>query len=154
MQEIGSCVLSTPCQKQPNDPDCSAKMCTIRGCRSWAYRILSPSSSSRKHHCPRQQSEDARIKAPLAGLFAARPKTYEFRLPTFLTGIASFQDAYLISGWFMGSHRTRERTARRPPSFKYVAGIPLGVPRGEIPGPMEGIRRNDVAPSVFLEKCC
>jgi hypothetical protein len=36
------------------------------------------------------------------------PKTYEFRLPTFLTGIASFQDPYLISGWFMGSHRTRE----------------------------------------------
>jgi hypothetical protein len=26
------------------------------------------------------------------------PKTYELRVPTFLTGIASFQDGYLISG--------------------------------------------------------
>jgi hypothetical protein len=78
MQEIVSCVLSTPCQKQPNDPDCSANVCTIPGCRSWAYTgFVSPPSSSRKHHCPRQQSRDARIKVPLAGLFAARPKTYD-----------------------------------------------------------------------------
>jgi hypothetical protein len=38
MQEIGSCVLSTPYQKQANDPDCSAKMCAIWGCRPWAYQ--------------------------------------------------------------------------------------------------------------------
>jgi glycosyltransferase involved in cell wall biosynthesis len=56
------------------------------------------------------------LTTALAGLFAASPKRYEFRLPTFLTGIASFQDAYLISGWFMGSHRIREGNARRPPS--------------------------------------
>src|SRR5437773_4472864 len=54
---------------------------------------------------------------------------YEFRLPTFLTGIASFQDPYLISGWFMGIHRTREGNARRPQSLIY-AGIQLGVPWG------------------------
>jgi integrase len=36
------------------------------------------------------------LTTALASLFAASPKTYEFRLPTFLTGIASFQDAYLI----------------------------------------------------------
>jgi hypothetical protein len=34
---------------------------------------------------------------------------YEFRLPTFLTGIASFQNPYLISGWFMGSGSGRDR---------------------------------------------
>src|ERR1700675_2556986 len=45
---------------------------------------------------------------------------YEFRLPTFLSGIASFQDLYLISGWFMGSHWTREGNARRPPSLIYA----------------------------------
>jgi hypothetical protein len=33
---------------------------------------------------------------------------YEFGLPTFPTGIASFQDLYLISEWFMGSHGTRD----------------------------------------------
>jgi hypothetical protein len=61
------------------------------------------------------------------------PKTYEFRLPTFLTGIASFQDRYLISEWFKGSHRIREANARSPQSLIY-AGLPLGVPQGEIPG--------------------
>jgi hypothetical protein len=38
------------------------------------------------------------------GCFLACPKTYEFRLSLFLTGIVSFQHRYLISGWFMGSH--------------------------------------------------
>jgi hypothetical protein len=78
MRELGSYVRSTPYQKQANDPDCSAKMCTIRVAvpgRNTGF--VSPSSSSRKHHCPRQQSRDARIKVPLAGLFAARPKTYD-----------------------------------------------------------------------------
>jgi len=37
------------------------------------------------------------------GSFLACPKTYELRLPTFLIGIASFQDGYLISGGFLGS---------------------------------------------------
>jgi len=46
-------------------------------------------------------------KGIVSGRFLACPKTYEFRLPTFLTGIASFQDRYLISGWFMGSHLTQ-----------------------------------------------
>jgi hypothetical protein len=59
-------------------------------------------------------AREARASAPVHnhvvhGLFLASPKTYEFRLPTFLTGIASFQAPYLISGWFMGSHRARER---------------------------------------------
>jgi hypothetical protein len=31
------------------------------------------------------------------------PKTYDLRVPTFVTGIASFQDGYLISGGFLGS---------------------------------------------------
>jgi len=70
------------------------------------------------------------------------PKTYEFRLPTLLTGIASFQDPYLISVWFMGSHWTREGNARRPPALTY-AGIPLELPRGEMPGPMKAIRFKD-----------
>jgi len=43
------------------------------------------------------------LTTALAGLFAASPKTYEFRLPKFLTGIASFQDPYLISGWLMAA---------------------------------------------------
>jgi hypothetical protein len=59
-----------------------------------------------------------------------------FVLPTFLTRIASFQDPYLISGWFMGSHRAREGNAGGPPSL-ICEGTPLGVPRGEIPAPME-----------------
>jgi hypothetical protein len=28
------------------------------------------------------------------------------RVPTFLTGIASFQDGYLIIGWFVGSRKS------------------------------------------------
>jgi hypothetical protein len=74
--------------------------------------------------------------------FLARPKMYEFRLPTLLTGIASFQDPYLISGWFMGSQWTRKGNARLPPSLIY-ARIPLGVPGSEISGPMEAIRFED-----------
>ena len=55
-----------------------------------------------------------------SGLFLAFPKTYEFRFPTFPSGIASLQDPYLISGRFMGSHWTREGNARRPPSLIYA----------------------------------
>jgi hypothetical protein len=55
-----------------------------------------------------------------SGLFLACPKVYEFRLQTFLSGIASFKDPYLISGWFMGSHWIREGNARRPPSLVYA----------------------------------
>jgi hypothetical protein len=76
------------------------------------------------------------------GPFLACPKTYEFRLRTFLTGIASFQDPYLISVWFIGNHWTREGNARRPPSLTY-AGIPLELPRGEMPDPMKAIRFKD-----------
>jgi hypothetical protein len=50
--------------------------------------FVSPSSSSRKHHWPRQQSRDVRIQVPLAGLFAARPKTYDLRAPSPLSGSA------------------------------------------------------------------
>jgi hypothetical protein len=34
------------------------------------------------------------LTTALAGLFAASPKTYELRLPTFLLRIATFQDGY------------------------------------------------------------
>jgi hypothetical protein len=61
------------------------------------------------------------------GIAEARPKTYELGPIDSLTTIVSFPGIYLISGWFMGSHRTREGNARRPPSFIY-ARIPLGVP--------------------------
>jgi hypothetical protein len=143
MQEIVSCVLSTPCQEQPNGPQLLSENVHHPGLPSLGVTPdLLTLHHRRKHHCPRQQSRDARIKVPLAGLFAAGPKTYEFRLPTFLTWIASFQDPYLISRWFMGSQRTRKRNARLPPSLIY-AGIPLGFPRGEIPGPIEGIRFKD-----------
>jgi hypothetical protein len=67
-----------------------------------------------------------------SGPFLACPKVYEFRLPTFLTGIVSFQCPYLICEWFMGSHRAREGNARSPPSLIY-AGIPLGFPRPPLP---------------------
>ena len=36
------------------------------------------------------------------------PKNVSISFADVLTGTASFQDPYLISGWFMGSHRTRE----------------------------------------------
>jgi hypothetical protein len=90
MRELGSYVRSTPYQKQANDPDCSAKIVpsgvAVPG-RNTGF--VSPSSSSRrKHHWPRQQSRDVRIKVPLAGLFAARPKTYDLRAPSPLSGSA------------------------------------------------------------------
>jgi hypothetical protein len=79
-------------------------------------------------HSWREIKDETGIARELhSGPFLACLKTYEFRLPTFLTGIASFQDPYLISGWFMGSHRAREGNARRPPSL-ICAGMPLGVP--------------------------
>jgi hypothetical protein len=62
-----------------------------------------------------------------SGPFRSCPKTYEFRLPTFLTGIASFQDPYLISGWFMGSHGIpgRERqTSSILNICSYLSGFP------------------------------
>jgi hypothetical protein len=64
--------------------------------------FVSPSSSSRKHHCPRQQSRDARIKVTLAGLFADRPKTYDLRLATVLPGLASIKEGYSIMAGFVG----------------------------------------------------
>jgi hypothetical protein len=59
---------------------------------------------ARNHGGNRNQAKEL-YSAP----FLASPKMYEFRLPTFLTGIASFQDPYLISGWFMGSDSGRDR---------------------------------------------
>jgi hypothetical protein len=84
----------------------------------------------RSIRCSRRQTGVS--KELHSGLFPARPKTYEFRLPTFLTGIVSFQCPYLICEWFMGSHRAREGNARSPPSLIY-AGIPLGFPRPPLP---------------------
>jgi hypothetical protein len=111
--------------------------------RSRGQRLGRPKKivdASKFAHCAHRATHGARsrrkqesAKKLHSGLFLACPKTYEFRLPTFLAGIASFQDPCLISGWFMGNHWTREGNARRPPSLIY-AGIPLGVPRGEIPG--------------------
>jgi hypothetical protein len=89
----------------------------------------------RASHGAKSRRKPESAKELHSGLFPACPKIYEFRLPTFLIGIASFQDPYLIGGWFMGSHRTREGNARRPPSLTYV-GTPLGVPRSEISGPV------------------
>ena len=74
-----------------------------------------------------------------SGPFLACPKVYEFRLPTFLTGVASFQDPYLISGGLWATTGRERQTS----SILVYAGIPLGVPRGEIPGPMEAIRFKD-----------
>jgi hypothetical protein len=84
------------------------------------------------------------LTIPISGYFVfgiaeTRPKTYEFRLPTFLTGIASFQDPYLISGGLWATTGRERQTS----SILVYAGIPLGVPRGEIPGPMEAIRFKD-----------
>jgi hypothetical protein len=75
--------------------------------RSWMPQEL---HHLRSHgHSWRKITNEKGISKELhSGLFLACPKTYEFRLATFLTGIVSFQDPYLISGWFMGSHRTRE----------------------------------------------
>jgi len=73
-------------------------------------------------HSWREITEETEIGAKElhSGPLLACPKTYEFRLPTFLSGIASFQDPYLINGWFMGNHWTREGNARRPPSLIYA----------------------------------
>jgi hypothetical protein len=60
-----------------------------------------------------------------SGLFLAFPKTYEFRFPNVsirncLIAGPLLDHPYLISGWFMGSHWTREGNARRPPSLIYA----------------------------------
>ena len=57
------------------------------------------------------------------------PLCFRFRIPV-IGRDCLISGPYLISGRFMGSHRTREGNARRPPSLIY-GGIPLGVPRGE-----------------------
>lgn len=40
----------------------------------------------------------------------ACPKPFEFRAPTFPTRFASFQDGYLIVGWFVGGLRNQIST--------------------------------------------
>jgi hypothetical protein len=59
-----------------------------------------------------------------SGPFLACPKMYEFRFADVSNRNCLISGPYLISGWFMGSHRTREGNARRPPSLIY-AGIPV-----------------------------
>jgi len=66
----------------------------------------------------------------------ARPEATLF---TNIFGVASFQDPYLISGGLWATTGRERQTS----SILVYAGIPLGVPRGEIPGPMEAIRFKD-----------
>jgi hypothetical protein len=62
------------------------------------------------------------------GHFLSYPKSYEFGAPTFLTRFVSFQDGYLVIGWFMGSHCNQSSAFRAASSILGPESHPKSIP--------------------------